>query len=481
MDRTTQQYDDFPPLVIDLDGTLIRSDLLIESFFVLMASKPFAALKSLGSLGIGKAALKARIADNAVIDLHTLPMNETLLDLIRVERKNGRKVFLASASNRLYVEALADHLGIFDGVFYSDGERNLSGRTKAQILVEAFGRGGFDYAGNSCADIPVWECARAILVVNASKSLFDRVKRRFSDRDVTYLSPTNQSIRQYLHALRAHQWAKNVLIFIPLFAAHQFNLHSFILGILAFCSFCFCASSVYILNDLIDLRADRLHHSKRHRPFASGEIPMLHGLILQPLLLLAAGGVALALPWRFSIVLVGYYALTLGYSLSLKRFAVIDLMSLSCLYCARIVAGSEAATVPLTPWLIAFSIFLFFSLATVKRMTELLKNIDRKQGNPLGRGYHLTDVAVLQVMAAASGYIAVLVLALYINSSKVHALYTSPEYLWGTCLILLVWISQVLLLTHRGQMHDDPVVFAIKDRFSQIAFVLVIFIFIISI
>ena len=203
MDRTTQQYDDFPPLVIDLDGTLIRSDLLIESFFVLMASKPFAALKSLGSLGIGKAALKARIADNAVIDLHTLPMNETLLDLIRVERKNGRKVFLASASNRLYVEALADHLGIFDGVFYSDGERNLSGRTKAQILVEAFGRGGFDYAGNSCADIPVWECARAILVVNASKSLFDRVKRRFSDRDVTYLSPTNQSIRQYLHARRS--------------------------------------------------------------------------------------------------------------------------------------------------------------------------------------------------------------------------------------------------------------------------------------
>ena len=465
--------EDSLPLVVDLDGTLIRSDLLVESFFALMAMRPLAALQALLTLGAGKAALKARIADEAAVDLHTLPMNEALLDYIQAERDRGRQVFLASASDRRYVEALAAHLGLFDGVFGSDGVRNLAGRAKADVLVEAFGRGGFDYAGNADADIPVWDCARGILVVNASAALLGRVRRRFADRDVTCLAPRSLPVRHYVRALRAHQWLKNILVFVPLLAAHRFSLNGLLTVILAFGSFSLCASSVYLLNDLVDLRSDRLHHSKRRRPFASGEVPLLHGLALQPLLLLAAGGLALALPWRFSIVLVAYYALTLGYSLALKRLAVIDVVTLACLYGVRLVAGGVAAAAPLSPWLMAFSIFLFFSLAVVKRVTELLENIRRGKEAPAGRGYHLSDVPILEAMAAASGYVAVMVLALYINSPAVSELYASPERLWPICIAILIWVSRILLLTHRGQMHDDPVVFAAKDRFSLITFAIV--------
>jgi 4-hydroxybenzoate polyprenyltransferase/phosphoserine phosphatase len=454
------------PLVVDLDGTLIRADLLIESFFALLASSPLAALRSLGALRSGKAALKARIADEAILDLHTLPFNETVLDFIRAEKAKGRKIYLASASDQRYLVSLAEHLGLFDGVFGSEPGRNLAGAAKAELLVKEFGRGGFDYAGNADVDLAVWEHARNVVVVNAASGLIAKVHKRFADREVVSLTPRSVSIRHYVKALRAHQWLKNVLVFVPSLAAHHFDLAGLATGVLAFLGFNLCASSVYLLNDMVDLRSDRLHHSKRRRPFASGAVPLHHGLVLQPLLLLGAAGIASALPWRYAVVMAGYYVMTLGYSFYLKRRAIMDVVTLACLYGVRLVAGSAAAAVPLSPWLVAFSIFLFFSLALVKRITELLENIRRNKEDPAGRGYQRTDVPILEAMAAASAYMAVVVMALYVNSPAVTELYRTPHSLWAICVAILIWVSRVLLMTHRGQMHDDPLVFAAKDRFS---------------
>ena len=454
-----------PPLVVDLDGTLIRSDLLVESFLALLGADPLAALRALGALRRGKAAFKAALADAAVIDVATLPFDEDVLAMVRAARAEGREVHLASASDHRYVAAVAGHLGLFDGAEGSSGGRNLSGPEKAQALVQRFGERGFDYLGDAAADAAVWARARTGYVVAPSA----RLSRRLSRADLApHVVGRRQGLRPYLKAVRPHQWMKNLLVFAPLLAGHAFSAGTMLSAVAAFVSFSLVASSVYLLNDLLDLRSDREHARKRLRPFASGRASPLRGALLAPALLMAGALLALALPWRFGAALAAYYALTVAYSFSLKRVMTVDVIALACLYGARLAAGGYATDVRLSPWLEALAVFLFLSLALVKRVGELADRIAAGRGDPAGRGYRLSDLSVLEAMAAASGYLAVLVLALYFNSPAVGALYAKPHRLWLICVVVLYWVSRMLMKAHRAEMHDDPLVFAVHDRASLV-------------
>ena len=467
------------PLVVDLDGTLIRSDMLVESAFALASAAPLRAARAALALTRGQAALKAAIAGHAQVDLDALPFNHALLDLLRAEKAAGRRIYLASASNEAFVHAIADKLALFDGVFASNAHTNLKGSAKAAALTAAFGPKGFDYAGNSTADLPVWDAAGGVIAVNASPSLQATVRRRFPTATIMPTPPVRPA--EYLRALRVHQWLKNLLIFVPAFTSHHFDAPSAFACLVAFLSFSLCASSVYLLNDLLDLGNDRLHPTKRLRPFASGSVDLLHCIVMLGATLAASIVIALFLPWQFLLVLAVYYALTLSYSVYLKRQATLDVVTLACLYGIRLQAGAVAVDVILSPWLLTFSIFLFLCLALVKRITELIDRRDSAAGDPSGRGYRLADLSILQTMATASGYVAVLIFALYINSPAVAALYRAPQLMWVIPMILLYWISRIMILTHRGEMHDDPVLFAARDRTSLVCVVLMVLVVIASI
>ncbi len=457
------------PLVVDLDGTLVRSNLLIESALRLVAAQPLAALHLPRWLGQGRAALKARIAEQVDLDLGQLPLNDRMVQFIRSERASGRKVFLASAADGKYVRALAEHVGLFDGVFASDGRVNLRGSEKARVLVGAFGERGFDYAGNGAIDLKVWAKARRALLVDVSERVKDEAEAVCPD--VHELEPPlarGESWRVHIKAMRAHQWLKNMLVFLPALAHHSLDIGTLGVSALAFLAFCLCASSVYLLNDLIDLPSDRAHPTKRRRPFASGRLPLIHGAILIPVLLMGAGLVSLALPWQFAAVLGGYYAVTLAYTFVLKRHIVIDVVTLAGLYTIRVVAGGAATGIEVSEWLLAFSMFLFLCLALIKRYSELVERARQRKTKPAGRGYVTGDTPMIGALAGASGFVSVLVLALYINSPDVHELYQHPDMLWGVGLLLLYWVARVLMLAHRGEVNDDPLVFAVTDRMSLI-------------
>jgi 4-hydroxybenzoate polyprenyltransferase/phosphoserine phosphatase len=454
------------PLVVDVDGTLIRTDLLAESFFALMSEAPLRGLAALATLRHGPAAFKQAVAVRIAVDVTALPYNETLLDHLTRERARGRRIYLASAAHETYVHDIAAHLGLFDGVFASNGETNLKGAAKSAALCATFGPHGFDYAGNATADLPVWQDAGGVIAVNASSNLLETVRQRFPQ--ATVLSPRDTAWGPYIRALRPHQWLKNLLLLVPAFTAHRFDSAAALACFIAFLSFSLCASSVYLLNDLLDLRSDRAHPSKRHRPFAAGRIDLLHGTIMFAACLAASVLVAFALPWQFMLVLGVYYVLTGAYSTYLKRQAIVDVLTLACLYGIRLLAGATAVSVVVSPWLLMFSIFFFLCLALVKRAAEVIDRRDREAGDPPGRSYRLTDLPALMTMATTSGYVSVLVFILYVNSPVVAALYRVPETLWLIPVILLFWISRVLLLTQRGEMHDDPVLFAARDSTSLV-------------
>ncbi|MFS2004728.1 UbiA family prenyltransferase [Duganella sp. CT11-25] len=457
------------PLVVDLDGTLLRSDLLVESALAFARAQPLRALAPLAWLGGGKAALKQRLAEAAEIDVATLPYDVRVLELIARERALGRRIVLATASHRLYADRIAAHLQLFDEVLATEDGVNLSAERKRDSLLRRYGHQGYDYAGNSSDDLAVWATARHAYVVGAGGLLLRRAQAHGNVAQILPRAPRGERLRAVFKALRAHQWAKNLLLFLPLLAAHVLDQPARLAaGALAFVCFSLCASSVYLLNDLLDIADDRHHRSKRHRPFAAGTLPLLAGVALAPLLLAAAFGLALwLLPWKFSAVLLGYYALTLAYSLALKRVMALDAITLAGLYTLRLIAGAAAFSVPLTFWMLAFSMFMFLSLALVKRYAELREARHRgDHGQARGRGYFPGDLEMISALGAASGYLSVLVLALYTQDHATVALYRQPQLIWLACPLLLFWVTRTWMLTHRGQMHDDPVVFALKDRAS---------------
>ena len=456
------------PLCVDLDGTLIRSDLLVESALGLARNNPFNILRCGVWLLRGKAAMKREIAARSEIDVSLLPYDERVVEWLR---NSPQHRVLCTASDRKYADAVASHVGVFDEVIASDGERNLAGANKAQALIDRYGERGFDYAGNAAPDLKVWRYARRAIVVNASDGL---ARSAASVTEVDQVLPRHGGgARAWIKALRLHQWMKNLLVFLPLLASHKlFQIDAAVLSVLAFISFGLCASGVYLLNDLLDLEADRNHPRKRLRPFAAGTLPLVSGLFAAPALTLAAFALALIVGAKFALVLLGYWVLTLAYSFKLKRIAMLDTVALAALYTVRIIAGTVAIHSLLSFWLLAFSMFLFLSLALVKRYTELQSLLQRGRSRSDGRGYEVDDLSLIQSLGGASGYLAVLVLALYINSSASEALYRHQQALWLLCPLLLYWVSRVWLKAHRGLMDDDPVVFALTDYVSRIVLAL---------
>jgi len=454
------------PLVVDLDGTLIRSDLLVESFFALLPVEPWVALGSLKVLLKGKSSFKAHLAERAVLDLASLPVDANVLEYLRAEKAKGRRIYLASASDSRYVRDLAAHLGVFDGTFGSSPEINLSGRNKADLLCEKFGEKGFDYIGNDWVDLEVWSRCRRPIIANAPPRLVRKVRE--TAPDALEISQLPSRLKTYLRALRVHQWLKNILIFIPLLASHMITGGNFLISLAAALAFSLAASSAYLLNDLVDIASDRDHATKRFRPLPSGALPLVHGLALAPLLLGAAIAIGAAISLKYLIVLLLYCVITLSYSFYLKRKAMIDVLVLAGLYTLRILAGNAALAISPSFWLLGFSMFIFLCLALIKRYIELVGRIKTTGQNPRGRAYVLEDGVVLMALAGAAGYSSVLTLILYFNSLEVHKLYSKPEILWFVCPPLLYWISRTLLLAHRGLLHDDPVVYAATDRISQI-------------
>jgi 4-hydroxybenzoate polyprenyltransferase len=454
------------PLVVDVDGTLLRTDLLEEAALQFVARRPLEAARIPVWLLEGKAVLKARLADRVEPGIGAVPLCAEVVNLIRAAQADDRPVYLASASDHRYVQALAERIGGLAGIFATQDGVNLAGAAKARQLVAAFGAGGFDYVGDSNADMAVWRVARRVLVVSHGAGFARRVKREFPDAE--FVANPRPAPRAYVKALRPHQWAKNSLLFLSMIAGHHFDLKTIVAAVLAFVCFCAAASSAYIINDLLDLPGDRDHPRKSKRPFAAGAIPIKHGVALSLALMMLSIGVSLALPLRFDLVLAAYVVTTLAYSLALKRLVVLDVVTLGGLYTLRVFAGLAATSTSQSQWLLMFSLFLFLSLALVKRCSELVLRRDEGKTTTPGRGYRTADLGVLLPLAAAAGYGAVFVVALYMSSAEVAALYRRPHLLWLVCPPLIYWISRVLVLANRGELHDDPVVFAITDRVSWV-------------
>lgn len=450
------------PLCVDLDGTLVKTDTFAQALLLLIRTRPAALLSIPHWASGGLAALKRRVAQEIELDPAALPFHPGLLTFLKSERAKGRELILATASDALPAHAVAAHLGLFSDVMASDGITNLKAERKRDALIARFGEKKFDYAGNATDDLPVWEAAAGIIAVNpcvpVRRALKNRPARIFEDRPA--------KLKTWLKALRVHQWAKNILIFLPMLLAHRLNDPAlYVRAVIAFFAFSFAASAIYVFNDLFDLHADQHHPRKKNRPFAAGNLNLAAAAGAAPLLVLAALGVSLLLPFAFIAVLLLYLVITTLYSWRLKQLALLDVMTLAGLYAIRILAGTAAYGVETSTWLIAFSIFLFFSLAMVKRYAELLEASEGSADavRVRGRGYREADLPLLAGFGAGSGCVAVLVLALYINSEKIIQFYKNPALLWLLCPLFLYWIARVWLLASRGELSDDPLDFAARD------------------
>jgi 4-hydroxybenzoate polyprenyltransferase/phosphoserine phosphatase len=465
-------------LVVDLDGTLLRSNMLFESFWSAFGKSwrsPFSAMIALMK---GRASLKRHLAEAASIDATTLPYDQKVLAFIEQWRLNEGRAVLVTASDQSFADQIGMHLGVFDEVHGSDGEQNLKSDVKAHFLDRQYGTGAYAYMGDATADLLVWQRAAKAITVNASRSLRQDAER--SCANVEHLVTQASSALPYLKALRPHQWLKNALVFLPMLAAHQLDGGTLLASLLVFICFSLVASSVYVLNDLFDLSADRAHPRKRNRPFASGSIPLSHGTLMAVLLIALGVVLAALMGGAFLMVMLCYLGLTTAYSLHLKRRIVVDICVLAVLYTARIVAGGVATGIELSVWLLAFSTFFFLSLAAVKRQAELIDSVARGQLTASGRGYHVDDLPIISMVAICAGYVSVLIMVLYVNSPIVVELYSRPEALWGVGAILLYWITRTVMIAHRGGMHDDPVIFAVKDRVSLFCLLIILMLMLIG-
>lgn len=456
------------PLCVDLDGTLVKCDTLVDSVCVLARTNPAMLLRLPAWLLRGKAALKQKVAAHAALDIEHLPYNETLMVYLREQAASGRPLFLSTGADHALAERVSQHVGLFDAMFASDGRTNLTGERKLALLEDYFGPGGFAYVGNSRADFPLLVASGGAMLANPAPGLVGRLHRRRISIENIFLDtvPTIQSVRR---ALRPHQWAKNVLIFLPLLLAHGTRLPTLLHTVLAFISFSFIASSTYIVNDLLDLNADRAHVTKRNRPFAAGDLSAVAGMVLMAVLFAIGVAIAVPLSGSFTAWLLIYCGATLAYSLYFKRVPIIDVLILSGLYTLRILAGAAVARVPISDWLAGFAIFFFFSLALVKRFSEL-ENLRARGSAPTnGRGYLVNDLEQLRVFGTASAFASIVVFSLYITNPDVSRLYRHPDRLWLLTPVLIWWLCRVWMRASRGEMHEDPVVFALTDRASLMA------------
>ncbi len=453
------------PLCVDLDGTLVKSDTLVDSLLALMRSKPATTFKLPFHLLHGKAAFKAFVTESISLDVAHLPYNLKVLQFLREQHNLGRDLYLATGADLTLARRVADHLGIFRDVLGSDGATNLTGNRKLDGLQSRLGQERFDYIGNATPDLPLLANAKEPMLANPSLALRLRLRsrgiqpaREFRDR--------RNLVKSLLQAMRPHQWAKNLLIFLPLLLSHSVSGSKLLIALLAFCCFSLTASANYIVNDLLDIESDRRHRQKRFRPFASGDLSAFSGAGLAAALLLLAALDARLLPFSFSGWLLLYLGMTLAYSTFLKRIPLVDVLILSGLYTLRLLAGSAATGTQISHWLGGFSVFLFFSLAIAKRFAEL-ENLNASGLAPSnGRGYLLSDIDQLRNFGTSSAFAAVVIFAIYISGSDVVKLYRNPTLLWLIMPLMILWLCRVWLLASRGELHEDPVVFALTDRMS---------------
>jgi 4-hydroxybenzoate polyprenyltransferase/phosphoserine phosphatase len=463
------------PLCVDLDGTLVHTNTLYETLLAVLGNiRTVLAIPAW--LMAGKSRLKHELACRANLDPALLPYNEPLLMYLQEQKEAGRCLILCTAADRSLAEAVSSHLGLFDEVFASQESCNLRGAEKTRVLVERFGSRGFSYAGNDYTDLMVWREATSAVLVNTSPKLV---------RAATALVPIEHRIdgsqsrwRALTKALRPYQWVKNLLVFVPIVTANAINdLQGWLYALLLFLAFCLVASSIYLLNDLTDLPADRQHPRKKTRPFASGALPVAAGLALMPILFLT--GVIFAFLSGAAPAVLLYAAVSVAYSLWLKELPLVDLFALASFYTLRLFAGGEATGHAVSLWLLAFSSFLFFSLAIVKRVSELMLRQQHETGTVARRGYARDDLQILQLMGVSASFVSGMILALYVQSPEIVVRYTYPGLLWLLVPLMLFWQCRIWLATTRGCMHDDPIVYAASDWVSRLvvaclAFVLVL-------
>lgn len=475
------------PLCVDLDGTLVKSDTLVDSTLALARHQPAMLLRIPGWLFSGKAALKRHITSAVTLDVAHLPYNRELLQFLEQQRAEGRPIYLATAADSALAERIAAHLGLFSGVLASDGALNLAGVNKLAAFRKTFGD-NFCYIGNASADLPLLENCLNPMVANPTRGLLSALRKaRITPARV--FTEKASPLKAWFKAIRIHQWAKNILLFLPMVLAHALSPPLLVVSLIAFLSFGFCASATYIVNDLLDIEADRQHPRKRRRPFASGDLSALTGIGVVFIFLIVSLALALALPhvlehiapqlalkrpYHFLVWLGIYAVTTLAYSLRLKRAVLVDVIVLSGLYTIRILAGSAASGVEASAWLGSFSIFFFLSLAFVKRFAELTNLRDRGGEIAKGRGYHISDIEQLRSFGSASGYVSVAVFTLYISNLDAAQLYSHTKRLWLLIPVLLLWISRLWLLASRGELDEDPVIYAVTDSRSLMLGVIVL-------
>lgn len=472
-----------PPLFVDLDGTVIKSDMLFESFLWLLKHRPWTLLLTPLWLLRGRANLKYEIASRAQPSIESLPLNPQFMEFLKKQSGSGRELILISASDERVTQSVADHLGLFDRAFGGDAENNLKGQKKLQRIRSLCGASPFAYAGDDAADLVIWQSAAQLITVNAKSAIrkkIDALPRLSQEEclreDLHFDIP--QPSYALLRSMRPHQWLKNTLLFLPLLLAHRvLEIDLLFAASLGFLAFSLCASSVYLLNDMLDLESDRLHATKKFRPFAAGELSLRSGFILAPVLLIAAFACAAFLTAEFLFTLAAYWIATLGYSLRLKSLLFIDAITLAGLFCARILAGAAAIGVTATAWLLSFALLLFFGLALLKRHAELMNLREQGKQKTAGRAYRVSHLPLLSVLGPSANIAAIAVFALYALGDSAAELYSQPRLLLAACPGMFYLVARVWRLARAGELEEDPVLFAMTDRVSQLTIALCVGIF----
>lgn len=466
------------PLVVDLDGTLTPTDTLIESIIKLVKQSPLNMLRLPLLLLKGRASFKEAIAAKAVVVSENLPYCESFLDYLREQKASGRQIVMATAAHKSIADGVSTHLGLFDKVLATESGQNLKGMAKLQAIQEKVGE-SFVYAGDSQADLPIWKAAKAAVLVNVSPQIASKIRgsvtiEREFPRQYT-------GIAVWLSALRVHQWLKNLLLFVPLLTAFSFlEIVKVVTITMAFFAFSFVASATYIINDLLDLESDRVHSRKRFRPFASAKLSILHGLVVAGVFLFLGFSIAFIVSKNFCLTLFLYLVLTSIYSWVLKEYMLIDVLMLALLYTLRILAGSVAIGVNISPWLLAFSVFMFLSLALVKRCAELILLEKNGIQATRGRDYRVTDLVVLWPLGVGAALSSVVVFGLFISAPETQTRYATPHLLWFVAIGLIYWLARLWVKTSRSEMHDDPVVYAINDYGSRVTILSMIVVILIA-
>lgn len=459
-----------PPLCVDLDGTLLRTDLLLEGVAVLIRQRPSFLFLLPFWLLKGKANLKAEVASRIDFSDALFPVNEEVVEFVRAA-KGSRERVLVTGSHQRFADSITNKLHLFDRAIGSDNNVNLTSTRKRDWLVKEYGEGGFDYIGNDKDDLDVWPSARRALAVSTPDGI---ATTEGVEIDQVFQVP-KPGLKDYLNLMRVHQWSKNFLIFVPFLLDQRYaDVSAFVTIVLAFLAMSLLASATYIVNDILDLQADRQNTVKSTRMLASGQLSLKSGIQAVFFLMLCVVSLMFLLPNVFNLILIAYLVATLLYSFVLKRHAIIDVLMIAALHTLRVIAGSVAIGAEWSFWLLAFSMFIFFSLALAKRVAEL-KNLEAEgRFLTIGRDYRTGDIPVLIASGVSTGFLSVLVVALYINGEKVQRLYAEPMLLWLVCPILMYWVARIWIKTSRGEMHEDPIVFAMRDTASRLVVLLVL-------